>query len=98
MKRVDPIQIDEIMDVFVKRLGLKNGLTKVKVSQAWDECVGVNVSRMTIKKYFRESDSVYFVTMSSSVLANQLRFKSKDILTQMNDILGGELVKKLVIR
>lgn len=98
MKRVDPIPIEELMAVFTRRLGIEGDLARVKVYQAWDDAVGAKVSRLTAKKYYREGDKVLFCTMTSSPLANQLRFQADIIRKRINEELGKEYISKVVIR
>lgn len=98
MKRVDPIPIDELMAVFTKRLGIDGDLARMKIYQAWDDAVGLKVAHSTAKKYYREGDKVLFCTMTSSPLANQLRFQADIIKKRINEDLGKEYISKVVIR
>lgn len=98
MKRIDPIKVGELTTYFTKILHLEAPLRKVQVFQAWDTVVGERIARMTVKRYFRDSDRVLFITISSSVVANQLFFQSRAIVKSINDYLGGEIVKKIVIK
>lgn len=98
MKRTDPINIDELVAVFTKRLGIDGDLKRVRIYQAWDDVVGLRVAQATAKKFYREKDRILFCTMTSSPLANQLYFQSEVIKKRINEELQEDLVSKVVIR
>jgi hypothetical protein len=98
MKRVDPIEVNELVTLFTRWLGVENDLKRVRIYQAWDDVVGVKVAHMTAKKFYRKEDRILFCTMTSSPLANQLYFQKEIIKKRLNEELGEQLVEKVVIR
>ena len=71
----------------------------------WDECSGAGP--FTLKRYFRSG--TLYVTLSSSVIRNQLSFQKEALIEKMNACLSGDslftddnrtagFVKDLVLR
>lgn len=81
---------------------LSAGVNGSCVFSAWDNATGAG--EYTSKKFFK--DGTLYITMCSSVVANQFFFQKEDIRKRINAILatdplfqGGENpVKKLVIK
>lgn len=76
-----------------------------RIFAAWNEASGAG--NYTIKRYFR--DGKLYITLSSSVICNQLMLNRDGILQRMNEILAGDelfitkgeegpAVKQLILR
>ncbi len=63
---------------------LSSGLNRQCVFKAWDDVSGA--AGYTLKKYFR--DGKLYITVSSSVLRNQLYFQKDVLLAKMNQLLS----------
>lgn len=88
--------IQDILKEFVKTNNLEGGLDKVNVREAWTNLMGNGVNNYTTAIELKH-DTLY-VQLSSSVLREELSYGKEKIVTMLNESLGKDLVKKLVLR
>ena len=105
IRRKEALTMEEVVEEFIKSARLAAGLNTQRVYTAWDECSGAGP--FTLKKFFRSG--TLYVTLSSSVIRNQLSFQKEALIEKMNAILSGDplftadnltaaFVKDLVLR
>lgn len=95
-RKNDNIPLSEALQEFLKVNKLQNGMDKVNVREAWANLMGNGVNNYTTAIELR-SETLY-VSLSSSVLREELSHGKSKIITMINEELGKELVKKLVLR
>ncbi|MEL6916542.1 MAG: DUF721 domain-containing protein, partial [Bacteroidota bacterium] len=81
---------------FIKENRLQKGMDKVDAKKAWVDLMGNGVNNYTTAVELR--NETLFVSLSSSVLREELSHGKSKIITLINEELGKELVKKLVLR
>jgi hypothetical protein len=87
---------DVLKDFISSRRKLEKGLNKVSAQDAWRTVMGEVISKYTTQVLL-ERDTL-FVQLSSSVLREELSYGKEKILKLLNEELGKELLKKLVLR
>ncbi len=95
-RKNDNIPLSEALQEFIKVNKLQNGMDKVNVREAWSNLMGNGVNNYTTAIELR--NETLFVSLSSSVLREELSHGKSKIITMINEELGKELVKKLVLR
>jgi len=76
--------IKDLMDIFINGSKLKKGFQKMNIEEAWAKLMGAGVSSL-------------IVSLSSSVLREELSHGKAKIIKMLNDELGETLVKKLML-
>jgi len=95
-RKNDNQPIENILKEFVESNNLQTGLDKVNVREAWTNLMGNGVNNYTTALELKH-DTLY-VQLSSSVLREELSYGNEKIITMLNESLGKEIVKKLVLR
>jgi len=90
------LNMGEALNEFIKANKLEKGIDKVNAQEAWKNLMGNGVNNYTIAVELR--NETLFVSLSSSVLREELSLGKSKIITMLNEELGKELVKKLVLR
>ncbi len=90
------ISIKDALKEFVETNKLDKGLDKVNVADAWANLMGNGVNNYTTAITL-ERDTLY-VQLSSSVLREELSYGKQKIITMINEELGKDIVKKLILR
>lgn len=88
--------ISDILKQFVETNKLQSGLDKVNVHKAWEEMMGHGVNHYTTAVKL-ERDTLY-VRLSSSVLREELSYGKEKIIKMLNESLGKDLIKKLMLQ
>lgn len=86
----------DVLKDFVETNKLQKGLNKVNVADAWRNLMGNGVNNYTTQIVL-QGDTLY-VQLSSSVLREELSYGKQKIIDMLNEELGEELIKKLVLR
>jgi hypothetical protein len=90
------ISISDALKEFVESNKLEKGLDKVNVEDAWVRLMGNGVNNYTTAVKL-ERDTLY-IQLSSSVLREELSYGKQKIIAMLNEELGKEIIKKLVLR
>ena len=88
--------IEDILKEFVKTNNLQSGLDKVNVREAWANLMGNGVNNYTTGIELKHE--TLYVQLSSSVLREELSYGNEKIIKMLNESIGKEVVKKLVLR
>lgn len=90
------ISISDALKEFVETHKLEKGLDKINVADAWAKLMGNGVNNYT-NSVNLERDTLY-IQLSSSVLREELSYGKQKIINLLNEELGKEIVKKLILR
>lgn len=84
--RKDAVGMEELVSAFIRDMKLASGLNRQRVYAAWASVTGA--APYTLSESF--SKGILFVTLSSSVVRNQLFFQRADIATRINETLARD--------
>jgi len=90
------LPLRDALSEFIKENKLQKGMDKVDAREAWVKLMGNGVNNYTTAVELR--NETLYVSLSSSVLREELSLGKTKIITMLNEELGKELVKKLVLR
>lgn len=95
-RKSENLVLGDVLKDFITTNRLDTGLDKVNAKEAWDNVMGNAISKYTTDlKLDRET---LYVQLSSSVLREELSYGIDKILKMLNEELGKDLIKKLVLR
>lgn len=92
----DPLNLGDALNEFIRENRLEKGMDKVNVRNAWSDLMGNGVNNYTTAIELR--NDILFVSLSSSVLREELGLGKSRIIAMLNEELGKDLIKKLVLR
>lgn len=84
------------MKEFISTNKLQKGIDKVLVKEAWVSLMGNGVNNYTTAIDLR--NTTLFVSLSSSVLREELSHGKSKIIALLNEEVGREVVTKIVLR
>ena len=97
MARNDEHQsISDVLKNFVDKNKLQKGLDRVNVKEVWQAQMGPAINNYTTS--IQLNNDTLYIELSSSVLREELSYGKEKIIKMMNEELGKDLVKKLVLR
>lgn len=95
-RNADNVSIGDALKEFIQANRLEKGLDKVNAKEAWDKVMGNAISKYTTA--IRLDKDVLTVQLSSSVLREELSYGKDKIIALLNEELGKDLIKKLILR
>jgi hypothetical protein len=90
------LKIGDVIKEFVETNKLQSGLDKVNVREAWEQMMGNGVNHYTTA--VKLENATLYVQLSSSVLREELSYGKEKIIAMLNEALGKDLIKKLILR
>ena len=88
--------ISEVLKEFIELNRLQSGMDKIDVQQAWKSLMGNGVNSYTNDVILK--GSTLYVSLSSSVLRQELSYGKQKIITMLNEELRKDVVKDLIFR
>jgi hypothetical protein len=95
-RKNDNSSLSEALKDFIQKNKLQHGIDKVNAREAWVNLMGNGVNNYTTAIELR--NETLYVSLSSSVLREELSLGKSKILDMLNEELGKNLVKKIVLR
>ena len=95
-RKNDNVPLSEALNDFIQKNKLQHGIDKVNAREAWVKLMGNGVNNYTTAIELR--NETLYVSLSSSVLREELSHGKSKILDMLNEELGKNLVKKIVLR
>ena len=89
-------KISDVLKAFIQENKLENGINKVDAKEAWVKLMGNGVNNYTQNVELR--NQVLYVSLSSSVLREELSMGKSKIVKMLNEELDQELIKKIVLK
>ncbi|WP_309607693.1 DUF721 domain-containing protein [Flavobacterium sp.] len=88
--------IGDILNEIIKNNKLEPGLNEVSVLDAWKNLMGNGVNNYTRNIALR--NGILYVELTSAVLREELSYGKDKIIKMINEELGKEVVKSVVLR
>ncbi len=95
-RKNDNLPLSEALKDFIQENKLQHGIDKVNAREAWVKLMGNGVNNYTTAIELR--NETLYVSLSSSVLREELSHGKSKIMGMLNEELGKHLVKKIVLR
>jgi predicted nucleic acid-binding Zn ribbon protein len=96
MRRSNTEKLDEILSQVLKQNHLDEKLYEVRVIKSWSVVLGENIMNYTSNIYF--SKKKLYVTLSSSVLRQELFLSRDNIKKLLNENVGADVVQEIVFK
>ena len=90
------LQIGEALKRFIDKSKLKNGIRAVQIESIWETLMGKTIARYTDK--IEIVHQTLFIQTSAGPLKNELVYQKEKIIERINEALGEELIKEVIIR
>lgn len=88
--------IGDVLKDFVTQNKLQSGLDKVEVRDVWEQIMGPAIHKYT--RNIKLDRTTLYIELTSSVLREELSYGKEKIIANLNETLGKDLIKKLVLR
>ncbi len=95
MKKSNDQPLSEVLQQMVHVFRLKPNLYKTKIENIWATMMGKTIAGYT--RELRIQNNVLYVTIESSSLRSELHFGREKILKMLNEEIGEDFLKEVVI-
>lgn len=95
MKQGKTLTMDELVELYLEEMGLSRQFKEREVCQVWPDVVGGMIASRT--KSIRISDGKIFVSFTSSVVKNEILMVKEGLIKALNDKVGSDVVKDIIV-
>ncbi|OQY26814.1 MAG: hypothetical protein B6244_12565 [Candidatus Cloacimonetes bacterium 4572_55] len=92
-RRENFTRIGSLFEDYFRQIGMFQRYKQGQVLAYWEEVVGERVARHTTPTSCR--DRILFVEVDSPTWMNELQYRKRDIVTQINRFLNGSFIKDI---
>ena len=96
MRNNEHIKLSDIIKDFVETNKLEKGLNTVNATEAWSNLMGNGVANYTTNVQLK--GDVLHVELSSSVLREELSYGKEKIIAMLNESIGNNIIKSIILR
>ena len=94
-KRGEIKNISKVLEDVISQKHFKVGIDNLRVQEAWVKTMGENIQKYTYNVEFKKGK--LYIKLKSSVLKEELIFEKNKVINLINQELGKEYVKELVL-
>ena len=95
-RKFEPQSIGKVLDQIVNSEALKTGITNTRIKDLWFELMGSNMINYTDKVLLKGNTII--ISLNNAALREELTYGKEKIRKMMNEELGSEVLKKIVLR
>ncbi len=88
--------ISDVLKQFIEVNKLESGMDKIDVEQAWKTLMGNGVNTYTKEVVLK--GTILYVSLTSAVLREELSYGKDKIIKMINEEIGKDVVKSIVLR
>jgi hypothetical protein len=88
--------IGDVLKEFIEKNKLQDGMDKIDVEAAWKSLMGNGVNSYT-KEVVLKGTKLY-VSLTSAVLREELSYGKQKIIKMINEEIGKEVIKDVILR
>ena len=92
----DSQKVGDIIKNFVTDSPFEQGINQVLVKETWTSIMGNGIDNYTTDITLKKNK--LFVSLSSSVVREELSYGKEKIITMLNEALGKEIISELILR
>jgi hypothetical protein len=92
----DNNSLGDVLKEFINANNLQKGMDKIDVRDAWKNLMGNGVNNYT-REIMLKGTTLY-VELTSAVLREELSYGKEKIVKMINEEMGREIVKEVVLR
>lgn len=89
-------KVGDIIRKLMKNPNLAEKLDKLDALDAWENIIGMQLCKyITDQKIYK---GILYVKLKSAVVRNELNYKKSDLMKQINQKIGKELITNIVLK
>ncbi len=96
MKKKNDFSLQEAMQDMIRQYRLQPQLNETRVKMLWEKLMGKTIATYTSN--IRLQKNVLHLTILSAPLKHELSFGKEKIMALLNEEIGEDLIKEVVIR
>ena len=94
-RKFEPQSVSKVLDEIIQSKALNTGITNARINELWFKLMGKNILNYTEKISLK--GKTLFVSLNSAALREELNYGKEKIKKMINEQLGKETIRKVVL-
>ena len=90
--------LGDVLQVFLREMKLTGKILELRIAETWHKRMGKIISDYTQSVFFNQQENTLYVELRSAPLRKELSYQKNDLIAVLNEELGQDLIKNLVLR
>jgi hypothetical protein len=90
------ISLQDAIQQFLQKSRLKSGIQALRIEDVWEEVMGKTVAKYTDK--IQIINHTLYISSTVAPLKNELLYQKEKIIERVNEALGENVVKEVVVK
>ncbi|RFM25861.1 DUF721 domain-containing protein [Deminuibacter soli] len=90
------LTIGEAIKKFLNKSQLKNGIRALQIEELWEQIMGKTIAKYTEKVQI--VNHTLFIKTNVGPLKQELMYQKKKIIERVNEVMGEQMVREVVIQ
>ena len=95
IRKFEPQSVSKVLDEIIQSKALNTGITNARINELWFKLMGKNILNYTEKISLK--GKTLFVSLNSAALREELNYGKEKIKKMINEQLGKETIRKVVL-
>jgi predicted nucleic acid-binding Zn ribbon protein len=96
VRNQNAVEVKDILKLIIQQNNLQSGINEVKVRDAWKNLMGNGINKYTTHLILK--NKTLYVSLSSSVLRDELSYGKDKIVKLINEELGNNVIEAVVLK
>ena len=96
LNKEEPEKLGKILSQLIKEKGWETKILESKIPEIWDKVVGEKIKN--ISKVLKVVNNKIVIQVESSTWKVELNLRKKEIIKKLNDEIGFEFIKEIIIK
>jgi len=88
--------IGQAMKLFLQKSRLQSGIRALEITGVWEELMGKTIAKYTDK--IQIINHTLFIATSVAPLKNELLYQKEKIIQRVNEALGENIIREVIIQ
>ena len=95
IRKFEPQSVSKVLDEIIQSKALNTGITNARINELWFKLMGNNILNYTEKISLK--GKTLFVSLNNAALREELNYGKEKIKKMINEQLGKETIRKVVL-
>ena len=95
-RKTNEQSLEEVIQDYLRESGWQQKLDEIKIITHWDKVLGPTLSKY-VNEVFVKNNQLH-IRLKSSALRQEISYRKSEVIKQINDSVGKEVIKDIVFK
>ena len=95
-RKTNEQSLGDIIQDYLREIGWQQKLDEIKIIIEWDKVLGPTLSKYTDEVFIKNKQ--LHIRLKSATLRQELSYQKSDVVKQLNDSVGKEVITDIILK